>query len=68
MMIANRQNKIPMPSEAESKISDESNRLLAAFEDLQSPTQTILLQSKTGKKQTVQIPTIAYELLMDILA
>lgn len=63
-----RQNKLPIPSKAEIELSTESSRILASVLNSHSATQKIKVESETGEEKSLLIPSVAYELLIDILS
>ena len=68
MQVTPRQNKPPMPSEAEIELSLHSSRILASVLNSHSGTQKIKVESETGAEKSLLIPSVAYELLIDILS
>ena len=68
MAVLDRQRKIPIPTEADIEISTESSRVLASLTNSHSQTQKITVESENGKEESLLIPSVAYELLIDILS
>jgi excisionase family DNA binding protein len=68
MAVLDRQRKTPIPTEADIKISTQSSRVLASLTNSHSQTQKITVESENGKEESLLIPSVAYELLIDILA
>jgi excisionase family DNA binding protein len=68
MQITPRQNKPPLPNDTEIELSRTSSRILASSLDSDNETQKIKVESLSGKEQSLLIPTIAIQLLIDILA
>ena len=68
MEATDRQNKPPIPSKADIEISRESSRILASFLNSHSKTQKIKVESEGGAEKSLLIPSVAYELLIDILS
>jgi excisionase family DNA binding protein len=68
MAILDRQRKTPIPTEADIEISIESVRILASLANSHSQTQKITIESESGKEKSLLIPSVAYELLIDILS
>jgi excisionase family DNA binding protein len=68
MAVLDRQRKTPIPTEADIKISIQSSRVLASLTNSHSQTQKITVESENGKKESLLIPSVAYELLIDILS
>lgn len=68
MAVLDRQRKIPIPTEADIKLSTESSRVLASITNSHSHTQKITVESESGKPESLLIPSVAYELLIDILS
>jgi excisionase family DNA binding protein len=68
MAVLNRQRKTPIPTEADIKISTQSSRVLASLTNSHSQTQKITVESENGKEESLLIPSVAYELLIDILS
>ncbi len=68
MQVIDRQNKPPLPSEAEIELSTESSRILASVLNSHNTTQKIKVESESGEEKSLLIPSIAYELLIDILS
>ena len=61
-------NKPHIPSEAEVKLSQESSRILASHLKYSSLTQKLRILEEDGSEQILEIPSIAYKLLIDILS
>lgn len=68
MAILDRQRKIPIPTEADIELSAQSSRVLASLTNSHSHTQKITVESESGKEESLMIPAIAYELLIDVLS
>jgi excisionase family DNA binding protein len=68
MQITDRQNKPPIPSEAEIKLSTSSSRILASLLNSRSATQKIKVESASGEEKSLLIPSVAYKLLIEILS
>jgi excisionase family DNA binding protein len=68
MQIIDRQKKLPIPSEAEIELSTQSSRILASRFNTHSATQEIKIEFENGKEKSIQIPSLAYELLIEILS
>lgn len=68
MQIKERQKKIRIPSESEIELSISSSRILSSVQNSDSSTQTIKVKSENGEEQSLSIPTVAYEMLIDILS
>jgi excisionase family DNA binding protein len=68
MQIIDRQKKLPIPSEAEIELSTQSSRILASRFNPYSATQEIKIKSESGKEKSIKIPSLAYELLIEILS
>ena len=68
MQIQERQNKLRIPSESEIELSTLSSRILSSVQNYDSSTQTIKVGSGNGEERSLAIPTVAYELLIDILS
>jgi excisionase family DNA binding protein len=68
MAVIDRQRKTPIPTEADIKISTQSSRVLASLTNSHSQTQKITVESENGKEESLLIPSVAYELLIDILS
>ncbi|MGB5633661.1 MAG: helix-turn-helix domain-containing protein [Waterburya sp.] len=68
MAILDRQRKVPLPTEADIELSTESSRILASLTNSHSHTQKITVESENGKEESLLIPSVAYELLIDILS
>ena len=68
MQIQERQNKLRIPSESEIELSTLSSRILSSVQNSDSSTQTIKVGSGNGEERSLAIPTVAYELLIDILS
>ena len=68
MSVVKRQQKLPIPSEAEIKIATHSSRILASAFNAHSTVQTIRVESENGEQQSLSIPSVAYELLIEILS
>ncbi|WP_036487000.1 helix-turn-helix domain-containing protein [Myxosarcina sp. GI1] len=68
MATLERQNKLPMPSEEEKKLSTESSRILASIFDTNSATQLLTVKTNSGEEKLLTIPTVAYELMIEILS
>ncbi len=61
-------NKPHIPSEAEVNLSQESSRILASHLKYSSLTQKLRILEEDGSEQILEIPSIAYKLLIDILS
>ncbi|GAB4536602.1 MAG: hypothetical protein Tsb0014_24570 [Pleurocapsa sp.] len=61
-------NKPHIPSEAEASLSQESSRILAAHLQRSSLTQKLRILEENGNEQILEIPSSAYQLLIDILS
>jgi excisionase family DNA binding protein len=68
MTVVDRQRKIPLPTEADIELSAQSSRVLASLTNSHSHTQKITVESESGKKESLMIPSVAYKLLIDILS
>jgi len=68
MQIKERQKKIRIPSESEIELSISSSRILSSVQNSDSSTQTIKVKSENGEERSLSIPTVAYEMLIDILS
>jgi excisionase family DNA binding protein len=68
MTVLDRQRKIPIPTEADVELSTESSRVLASLTNFHSQTQKITVESESGQEKSLLIPSVAYELLIDILS
>ena len=68
MQIKERQKKIRIPSESEIELSVSSSRILSSVQNSDSSTQTIKVKSENGEERSLSIPTVAYEMLIDILS
>jgi excisionase family DNA binding protein len=68
MQVIDRQNKPPLPSEADIELSTEGSRILASVLNSHSATQKIRVESESGEEKSLLIPSVAYELLIDILS
>jgi excisionase family DNA binding protein len=68
MVVLDRQRKAPIPTEADVELSTESSRILASLTNSHRQTQKITVESESGKEESLLIPSIAYELLIDILS
>jgi excisionase family DNA binding protein len=68
MVVLDRQRKAPIPTEADIELSTESSRILASLTNSHRQTQKITVESESGKEESLLIPSIAYELLIDILS
>lgn len=68
MVVIERQNKPSVPSEEDIAVSTESSRILSSYLNACSATQKIKLDIKNGQEELVEIPSVAYELLIEILA
>ena len=68
MAILDRQRKIPIPTEADIELSAQSSRVLASLSNSDRRTQKITVESESGKEESLMIPSVAYELLIDILS
>lgn len=68
MQIQERQKKIRIPSESEIELSISSSRILSSVQNSDSSTQTIKVKSENGEERSLSIPTVAYEMLIDILS
>ncbi|MEM8719044.1 MAG: excisionase family DNA-binding protein [Cyanobacteria bacterium P01_G01_bin.39] len=68
MAVLDRQRKIPIPTEADIQLSTQSSRVLASLTNSHQETQKITVESESGKEESLLIPSVAYELLIDILS
>ena len=68
MAILDRQRKIPIPTKADIELSARSSRVLASLTNSHKGTQKITVESESGKEESLMIPSVAYELLIDILS
>ena len=68
MQLRDRQKKLPIPSPEEMEMATESSRILAAHFNSQSNSQQITVKFENGKEQPLSIPSVAYELFIDILS
>lgn len=68
MAVLDRQRKVPLPTEADIKLSTQSSRVLASLTNSHSHTQKITVESENGKEESLLIPSVAYELLIDVLS
>lgn len=68
MLVADRQKKPSIPSEAEIELATQSSRILAKQINSHSTTQKIKVESERGKEEEIVIPSVAYELLLEILS
>ena len=68
MAVLDRQRKIPVPTETDIELSTVSSRVLASLTNSHSQTQKITVESESGKQESLLIPAVAYELLIDILS
>ncbi|MDJ0899173.1 MAG: excisionase family DNA-binding protein [Xenococcus sp. MO_188.B8] len=68
MAILDRQRKIPIPTKADIELSARSSRVLASLTNSHQGTQKITVESERGKEESLMIPSVAYELLIDILS
>jgi excisionase family DNA binding protein len=68
MQVTPRQNKPPLPNDTEIELSLHSSRILASLINSHNATQKIKVSSESGEEKSLLIPTIAYELLIDILS
>ena len=68
MAILDRQKKIPIPTEADIELSAQSSRVLASLTNSHKGTQKITVESENGQEKSLMIPSVAYELLIDILS
>jgi excisionase family DNA binding protein len=67
-MVTTQLNKPHIPSEAEVSLSQESSRILASHLQRSSLTQKLKILEKDGREQILEIPSTAYQLLIDILS
>jgi excisionase family DNA binding protein len=67
-MVTTQLNKPYIPSEAEVSLSQESSRILAAHLQRSSLTQKLKILEENGKEQILEIPSTAYQLLIDVLS
>ena len=67
-MINTQLNKPHIPSEAEVSLSQESSRILASHLQYSSSTQKLKILEEDGKEKMLEIPSSAYQLLIDILS
>ncbi|HBE20649.1 MAG TPA: DNA-binding protein [Cyanobacteria bacterium UBA11149] len=68
MALSTTYNKPAIPTEADAKLSQESSRILASHLRLKQPTKQLKVVEEDGREQTVEIPTAAFNLLVDILS
>jgi excisionase family DNA binding protein len=68
MAVLDRQRKIPIPTEADIELSTRSSRVLASLINSHNHTQKITVESENGQEESLLIPSVAYELLIDILS
>lgn len=68
MTVLDRQRKIPIPTEADIELSTQSSRVLASLINTHNHTQKITVESENGQEESLFIPSVAYELLIDILS
>lgn len=70
MAISAAYNKPTIPTEEDAKLSEQSSRILAPLIRLtqSKPTQQLKVIEEDGTEQTVEIPSTAFHLLVDILA
>ena len=68
MVITTQLNKPHIPSEPEISLSQESSRILASHLKQSSSTQTLKVIKENGQEQILEIPSTAYQLLIDILS
>ena len=68
MVVADRQKKPIIPSESERELATQSSRILAKQMNSHSKTQKIKVESERGKEEQILIPSVAYELLLEILS
>ncbi|MDJ0898515.1 MAG: helix-turn-helix domain-containing protein [Xenococcus sp. MO_188.B8] len=68
MVTTNQLNKPYIPSESEISLSQESSRILASHLKPSSSTQTLKVIEENGQEQILEIPSTAYQLLIDILS
>lgn len=57
-----------IPTEADTKLSIESSRILASQLRSKQPSIQLKVVKENGSEQTVEIPASAYKLLVDILS
>lgn len=68
MALSTAYNKPAIPTEADTKLSQESSRILASHLQFKQPTKQLKVVEEDGSEQTVEIPTAAFNLLVDILS
>ncbi len=68
MVTTTQLNKPYIPSESEISLSQESSRILASHLKQNSLTQTLKVIEENGQEQVLEIPSTAYQLLIDILS
>ncbi|MEM8672590.1 MAG: helix-turn-helix domain-containing protein [Cyanobacteria bacterium P01_G01_bin.67] len=67
-MVTTQLNKPHIPSEAEATLSQKSSRILASRLQCGSPTQKLGVLEADGSEEILEIPSSAYQLLIDILS
>lgn len=60
-------DRLHLPTESEAQLSQESSRILAAHLRATANTRQIKVVEADGSEQAVEIPAIAFHLLVDIL-
>ncbi|HEY9831827.1 MAG TPA: hypothetical protein V6D26_14690 [Stenomitos sp.] len=68
MVISTAYNKPAIPTEADAKLSLESSRILASVIGLTPHKKRLKVVEEDGSEQTVEIPAMAFHLLVDILS
>ena len=67
-MVTTQLNKPHIPSEAEANLSQETSRILASYLQYGSPNQKLRILEENGNEKVLEIPSSAYQLLIDILS
>ena len=68
MVTTTQLNEPHIPSESEISLSQESSRILASHLKHGNLTQTLKVIEEDGSEQIIEIPSTAYQLLIDILS
>ncbi|GAC1465879.1 MAG: helix-turn-helix domain-containing protein [Chamaesiphon sp.] len=68
MVLSRAYSKPAIPTEADTKLSQESSRILASHIRFKQPTQQLKVVEENGIEQTVEIPAAAFHMLVDILS
>lgn len=68
MAIATQYSKPKLPTEVETKLSQESSRTLAAYTYKNNSINRLKIVADDGSENTVTIPATAFHLLVDILS